>query len=115
MYEDFPFDEAPDWGLTTTLKEEMVEQKMGDGYNVSRPKGINYLRESWNPSWSFLDPPVAREMYSWLKARYKLKAFSWTHPETFQVHKVKCVKLTYITADVGLSSINATFEEDFNL
>lgn len=115
MYEEFPLDVAPDWGLSTEVKDETYEQALGDGYKVVRPKGINWLRESWGPSWSFLEPEEALETYQWLKKRLKITAFLWTHPLTKQVHRVKCTKVSYAAADVGICSLKATFEEDFNL
>lgn len=111
----FPFDTAPDWGLTDNITAEVDEQKLGDGYVLRRPKGINYLRESWTPAWSHLTRQESLDMYQWLRSRLNLTAFIWTHPETFAQHKVVCRSLARVSADVGIYTLQATLEQDFNL
>lgn len=111
----FPFTTAPDWGLTDAVTADVEEQVLGDGYVLRRPKGINHLRESWSPNWSFLGRQESLDMYAWLKARLSLHAFLWQHPETLVTYKVVCKSIQRVSADVGLYSIQAQFEQDFNL
>lgn len=113
--ESFPFTINPDWGLTDNVEAEVETQTLGDGYVLRRPKGINYLRESWSPAWSFLERAESMSMYAWLKARLHLTPFLWTHPETFATTRVVCTSVARVSADVGLYTIRATFVQDFNL
>lgn len=111
----FPFTNAPDWGLTDNITADVEEQVLGDGYVLRRPKGINYLREGWSPTWSHLTRQESIDMYQWLKPRLNLTAFLWAHPETLIQHKVICKKISRVAADVGIYTLQATFEQDFNL
>lgn len=113
--EVFPFTEAPDWGLTDKVEANVEEQELGDGYELIRPKGINHLRESWSPSWSFLDKEQSNAMYQWLKPRLKTKAFLWTHPVTEEVIKVRCTAVSRSATDVGLYSVQITLRQTFNV
>lgn len=111
----FPFTTAPDWGLTDNIEAEVEEQVLGDGYRLRRPKGINYLRESWTPSWGFLGRQESINMYQWLKARLSVTPFYWQHPETLETVKVICSNVARVSSDVGIYSLKATFVQDFNL
>lgn len=112
--EHFPLDTNPDWGLSDDPSADVYEQKLGDGYIVRRPRGLNYLSTKWNPSWGFLDPEEAEDIYIWLKNRLSLTPFLWTHPTTKEVHQVTCSKVSRVISTVGISTVNATFESDFN-
>lgn len=105
----------PDWGLTSDVRADVYEGKVGDGYVVRRPKGLNYLKESWDLSWSNLDKAQAGSMYSWLKSRLKLTPFMWTHPTDGVTYKVICSKVSHAASDVGIYQVMASFEQDFNL
>ena len=113
--ETFPFATAPDWGLSDDVTASIEEQALGDGYVLRRPKGINYLRSSWSPSWSFLEKQESQDIYLWLKSRLGLTAFLWLHPDTLELTQVICKTVSRVTADVDLYSVKATFEQDFNL
>lgn len=113
--DSFPFTTPADWGLSDEVAADVEEQKLGDGYILRRPKGINHLRESWSPSWSFLTKLESQQMYAWLKPRLQLIPFKWTHPDTGITHKVICKSITRVSADVGLYTLKITLEEDFNL
>lgn len=110
----FPEIDNPAWGLEDAPEADVDEVKMGDGYVLRRPKGINYLKNIWNPTWDSLEVVDARSTYAWLKARLKLTPFQWTHPVSGVVYQVVCtaVKLTYNQFNDEI--LNATFEEDFN-
>lgn len=115
MPETFPFTTAPDWGLTDNVEADVEEQKLGDGYELVRPKGINYLRESWSPSWTFLTKEESDAMYQWLRARLKVTPFLWTHPVTKVVHKVRCNGVSRAATDVDLYAIQMNITETFNV
>lgn len=111
----FPLTMAPDWGLEDTVDANIEEQALGDGYVVRRPKGINYLRSSWSPSWSLLTKDQAEDTYAWLKARLKLTPFYWTHPTDGNQYKVICTSVSKVISDVGIYQLKAEFTQDFNL
>lgn len=111
----FPFDMAPDWGLTDDVEANVEEQKLGDGYELIRPKGINYLTQSWAPVWTFLSKEESNSMYQWLKARLMVTPFLWTHPITGTVHKVRCTRVSRAATDVELYSLQMQIRETFNV
>ena len=113
--ESFPLLTAPDWGLESSPEADVEEQKLGDGYVLRRPNGINHLRESWSPSWSFLDHVECQATYNWLKARLKSKAFLWAHPTDGTLYKVVCESVSRVVADVGIFALRARFVQDFNI
>lgn len=104
----------PDWGMGPDVKADVYEGKLGDGYVVRRPNGINYLRESWNPSWSNLDKSQATTLYDWLKERLQLTPFMWQDPISDTQKKVVCTKVSMAASTVGIYQVAATFEQDFN-
>lgn len=111
----FPFDHiAADWGLTDNVEADVEEHKLGDGFVLRMPNGINYIRESWNPKYSHLSKAEADAMYSWLKTRLKLTPFMWLHPETKNMHKVICKSVSRVTSDIDIHVVSMTLEEDFN-
>lgn len=110
----FPTIDKPDWGLDVGTEADVDEIKLGDGYVSRRPKGINFLKDSWSPTWSSLDVEVARTTHKWLRARLKWKPFMWLHPVDLVQVQVVClsVKLTYNQFNDEI--LTATFEQDFN-
>lgn len=111
--ETFPDIGTPDWGLSVDPGADVTIVKLGDGYVVRQPTGINHLKDSWNPQWSTITDAQALSTYAWLRARLKLKAFLWPDPEGV-VKQVVCtsVRLTYNQYnDIGIA---AAFEQDFN-
>lgn len=117
----FPLIIKPDWGLSSNPEADIEEQKLGDGYIVRRPKGLNYIKESWSPSWGMLEREDWSNTYEWLKSRLNLTTFLWNHP-TEEVspgvpkqYKVVCTKLSKVESDVGIFGLSATFVQDFNL
>ena len=110
----FPNIDKPAWGLEDDPQADVDEVKMGDGYVLRRPKGINFLSESWSPSWDSLEAAVALSTHLWLKARLKITPFAWTHPVTGVVFQVICTsaKLSYNQYNDYI--LTATFEQDFN-
>jgi phage-related protein len=113
--ESFPLDTAPDWGLQDSVEADVETQQLGDGYVLRRPKGINYLRETWDPSWSHLSQIEAEDTYAWLKARLHMAPFLWTHPTSNMEYKVVCTSAGKVASDVGLFAVRATFVQDFNI
>lgn len=112
--ENFPIADKPDWGLSDEVEADMEEVVLGDGYVVRRPKGINYLKGSWSPSWSNLEVASARSTRDWLTARLKRTPFMWTHPVSGVQVQVICesVKLTY--SQFNDEVLVAEFKQDFN-
>lgn len=113
MPDVFPAIGNPAWGLADRTKDEVYTVKMGDGYILAQPKGINHQREVWNPKWNDLAPAVAASTYAWLKARKEVTPFLWDHPDGYQV-QVRCTNVTMVRTQFGISALEATFEEDFN-
>ena len=110
----FPTIDNPDYGLEDAPEADVDVIKMGDGYEIRRPKGINYIKETWTPTWDSLEVAVARSTHKWLVARLNLTPFSWTHPVTGVVYQVVCTaaKLSYNQYNDEI--LTATFEQDFN-
>lgn len=113
--ERFPDVGAPDWGFAADDPEvEVEESNFGDGYTLRRPKGINYIRDGWSPSYSDLRQAQAEAAYQWLRARKNLTAFLWTHPITGEDLQVVCtgVSLAYVAYDDY--QLRVQLKRDFN-
>ena len=110
----FPLLVPPDWGLEDDVEADVDTQTLGDGYTTRRPKGINYLKASWTPTWSFLGTDEADTISAWLQARLSVTPFLWNHPVSGVVYQVVCTKLARAHSDVGINVVSATFEQDFS-
>ena len=115
-FEVFPFNDlTADWGLQDDLEADIEEYKLGDGYILRRPKGLNHLRGSWTPKFSFLTKQQSIDMYSWIKPRLKLTPFIWKHSDTGELIQVTCQSISRVTTDVDVYAIQLKLEEDFNV
>ena len=110
----FPTIDNPAWGLEDDPQADVDVVKMGDGYVLRRPKGINYISNTWPLTWDSLEVAEAKSTHAWLTARLNLTPFSWTHPVTGVVYQVVCTaaKLSYNQFNDYI--LTATFEQDFN-
>lgn len=111
--ETFPDIGAPDWGLGEQSQDSITQIQFGDGYEIRNPDGINFRRDGWSPSWSFLDPVVAETTYAWLKERKNLTAFLWEHP-VYGLKKVVCRDVNMGRPEYNNGTLQASFVEDFN-
>lgn len=107
--------EAPDWGLQSTPKADIEESILGDGYILRRPKGLNYIRESWTPGWSHLTKQQSEDTYAWLRQRLSLTPFLWLHPTDNVTYKVVCTSVSKTATEFGIYALRATFDQDFNV
>ena len=104
----------PDWDFSQSPEVTVDVQKLGDGYEVRQPIGLNSVKEGFSPKWSSLDPEVAEACYDFLLPRLKLKGLMWTHPVRGTPVKVvaESVNITYDTWDNAV--LEVTFRQDFN-
>jgi len=105
---------APDWGISDEPKADVIEVRLGDGYTLRQPTGINHVRDGWSPVWSGLEKEDARAAYAWLRSRLKLTPFLWVHPVTGQPVKVICQSVRLEYNQFNDEILSATFEQDFN-
>ena len=114
--EVFPFNDlTADWGLQDSVEANIEEHELGDGYVLRRPKGINHLRESWSPKFSFLTKQESQDMYAWIKPRLNLTPFMWKHPDTKEMRQVVCKSISRVTTDIDIYVIQLELVEDFNV
>lgn len=111
--DNFPDVGAPDWGITENVQDDITTIKLGDGYVLRTPNGINFRRDQWNPKWSHLDRTTAEDLHDWLRARKNLTPFMWEHP--FRgMKKVICTSVTLTWDTYNNAVVSAAFEEDHN-
>ena len=110
----FPLEVKPDWGFSESPTTDINESRLGDGYVFREPKGLNFRRTTWQPSWSSLGVVEGEAAYDWLFAREKLIPFLWQHPLTGAMHQVVCQSVSKNYDTWGNVVLNATFEQDFN-
>ncbi|QYW06476.1 putative minor tail protein [Pseudomonas phage UAntarctica] len=105
---------SPDWGYKISPDADVQVSKLGDGYEVRTPSGLNFISENLSPTWSSLDPDVGLAAYNFLKARLRWKGLLFTDPISGQVYKVTAdsVALTYDTW--GNAVLDVQFRQDFN-
>ncbi len=111
--ESFPTIAAPNWGLQVGTEADVRTQKLGDGYVMRAPAGLNHIRDSWNPTWGDLTEAEALATLAWLKARLKVTPFLWTDPQGV-VKQVVCQDVRLGYNQFNSMELSATFEEDFN-
>lgn len=105
---------SPDWGLSSAPSANVSKSKLGDGYEFREPKGLNFRSESFQPTWSSLDPGPAQQAYEWLFQRLELYAFMWAHPVTLKVYQVIASNLSIEFDTYGNAILKVTFTQDFN-
>lgn len=110
----FPTIPNPAWGLEDDPQADVDVVVMGDGYKLRRPKGINYISNTWPLTWDSLTVEQARTTHAWLKARLNLIPFHWTHPVTGEVFQVVCTAAKLAYNQYNDEILTATFEQDFN-
>lgn len=110
----FPTISAPAYGLEDSPEADIDTVKMGDGYVLRRPKGINSIKNTWPLTWDMLEADVARSTYDWLLPRLNLTPFKWTHPVRGVVYQVVCTSLKLAYNQFNDEVLTATFEQDFN-
>lgn len=105
---------TPDWGLGTSPTVKVDKQTLGDGYEYREPVGLNFRKESFQPTWSNLSPAVALQAYNFLLERLEWKAFDWIHPVTKRRYQVTASNLSieYDTFDNAI--LKVTLTQDFN-
>jgi len=105
---------TPDWGFKESPDAEVEVSKLGDGYESRELIGLNPIKKTYEPVWSYLTEEVAQAAYDFITARLKWKAVLWTHPVTGVVLKVVplAVDITYDTFDNAV--LNITFKTDHN-
>lgn len=104
----------PDWGFSLAPEADVHVSKLGDGYEVRTPAGLNYISETLSPTWSTLEPEVGKAAYAFLKPRLKYRSLLYTDPIFNTQYKVICesVSLTYDTW--GNAVLDVQFRQDFN-
>lgn len=105
---------TPDWGFKESPEADVDVIPLGDGYESREPKGLNWIKDSYEPTWSSLETAPAQQAYEFLRARLKLKAVMWNHPVTGQPVKVvpQAVSINYDTYNNAILSV--TFKRDHN-
>lgn len=104
----------PDYGLQQGGSFRVQKVSLGDGYEQSRPDGINTVRRSWSVEWGLLDRAQRDTLYDFLVARKGVYAFLWEVPTEGVTFKVKCPKMPNWSHDAyGTFSLKASFVEDF--
>lgn len=110
----FPAIDAPAYGFEDSPQADIDVVNMGDGYELRRPKGINYLSYTWPLTWESLSYTVARQTLTWLTVRLKLTPFLWTHPISGVVYQVVCTEARLAYNQFDDEILTATFKQDFN-
>lgn len=104
-------DIPPDWEPENTPQANVDVTKLGDGYELRRPNGINYIRDQISLSWSTLFKHEYDELRPFLRDRLKLTPFLWTAPGRSKPQKWVCEELSDMQRNGILYGISATFRE----
>lgn len=104
----------PDWGFSEAPSADVTVSKLGDGYEVRTPKGLNHVRDDFKPIWSDMNPVDGQAVVDYLKPRLGWKALKWLHPvRKTQVQVVaESVSLEYDQWNNAV--LNISFRQDFN-
>ena len=104
----------PDWGFKESPDADVIVEKMGDGYEVRTPNGLNHIKDTLSPTWSSLDPDVGVQAYEFLKSRLNWKSVMWEHPLNGRMLKVVPQQLSITYDTWGNAVLDVQFRQDFN-
>lgn len=105
---------APDFSPDYQISNSVSSSRFGDGYEQSRPAGINYQSRSYAVQWSMLERTDYDTLHDFLAARQNLEPFQWQAPWDTVVRQWKCRSLSGPRpTSARFAVLQATFEEDF--
>lgn len=106
------FTVAPDWGAQLTKKPRVRAARFGDGYEQRVGDGINIDQEKWSLTFSVRTNAERDVILQFLQARGGIEAFDWTSPSG-TVGRWVCREWTYVPTNCSVSTVTATFEQDY--
>jgi phage-related protein len=72
---DFPWPSCT--GSSEQHRPRVVVVRFGSGFEQRRPDGLNHQLRTWSRSISGIDPVVAEEIVTFLRARGGAESFTW--------------------------------------
>lgn len=101
----------PNWGISLNREPQINKVTFGDGYEQSRPKGLNHLLRQYSLSFSGVEQQI-RQIDDFLKRQGGYKSFYWT-PSGDTRGKFKCEKWQ-VVQNTGYWQLSAEFREVAN-
>ena len=106
---------APSPGTQVKPKIKLLKAEFGDGYTQYTPDGLNSIKRSLTLNWETLLPSQAASIVSFLTAQGGYKPFYYTPSDETTPIKWLCEVWDDKRGNGGLRTVNATFEESFNI
>lgn len=110
----FP-DIAPDYGASKASQPTVRSVQMGDGYVQRLTFGLNQDPKQWSLTWENLSDTDTSTIETFLEARGGSESFDWSPPDDSSTYKWICSSWSKTMVVSGLNTIQATFQEVFDL
>lgn len=110
-------DIAPSYSSSPETTFNVSTSKFGGGYSQRIPLGLNSIQRTWRLVWSERDLSDMVALENFFRARKGAESFLWVPPGATVPTKWICTSFAGPTPVRGdqLASMNATFEEVFDL
>ena len=110
----FP-DISPDFGAAKQSQPKVRSVQFGDGYVQRLTFGLNQDPKQWSLTWENLSDTDTSTIETFLEARGGSESFSWSPPDDSSTYKWICPSWSKTITTAGLNSVQATFQEVFDL
>jgi phage-related protein len=103
------------YGSDVSSEAKVLQADFGDGYTQRAGDGLNNVRRTWEVSWENYPNASIVELETFLKGQGGYKSFFWTPPNSTIAAKWSCKTWKSKPAGFGISTLSATFVEEFDL
>lgn len=99
---------SADYGATASYEPQIIKNSFGDGYEQTRPKGLNFNLRHYAVSFTGTEQKI-KSIDTFLQRHGGYKAFLW-QPYGTKQGKFKCEKWQ-VSEKVGFFTLTAEFRE----
>lgn len=105
---------VPQYGAAVESTAKVRKVQFGDGYSQRRGDGINGIGQNWRLVFRGLTAEMAA-IDAFLKGKAGVSSFTFTPAATLPEGRYICATWSYTKEAKGIDSINATFEQVFEV
>ncbi len=110
----FP-DILPSFSSSSSTEASVLEARFGDNYSMRAASGINSIVETWTLIFQDISNTDIETIRAFLVARGGYESFGWTPPGESTEKKYVCKSWVVTPSGYNISSLNATFRQEFDL
>ena len=107
------FTYTPDFMASKKNKPNVLQIKLGDGYEQRQAFGLNTRAKVWSLTFKIRENSEADLIEAFFEARNAVEAFLWTEPYGSTQETWVCREWTRVSEKATRSTITTTFEQVF--